>query len=120
MTHWRAALVEWQAAAWVGPCCTTSGCVRATAVDAVQLGIRPIMVREAVGDRDAAGHAQSLFDLDQRYADVRGLEEVLAYLAGQHTAPATPAGPPSPRPQAGFGRRRGRRGRVGHHASTHR
>ena len=50
--------------------CTTSGCVRATAVDAVQNGFRPMVVREAVGDRSAAAHEQSLFDLNAKYADV--------------------------------------------------
>lgn len=60
--------------------CTTSGCVRATAVDAVQTGFRPMVVREAVGDRSAAAHDQSLFDLDAKYADVVSLEETLQYL----------------------------------------
>jgi len=40
--------------------CTTSGCVRATAVDACQTGFRPMVVREAVGDRSSAAHDQSL------------------------------------------------------------
>jgi len=60
--------------------CTTSGCVRATAVDALQHGFRPMVVREAVGDRSAQAHWQSLFDLEQKYADVVALEAVLAYL----------------------------------------
>ena len=60
--------------------CTTSGCVRATAVDAVQNGFRPMVVREAVGDRSVAAHEQSLFDLDAKYADVVSLEETLHYL----------------------------------------
>jgi nicotinamidase-related amidase len=60
--------------------CTTSGCVRATAVDACQTGFRPVVVREAVGDRSAAAHDQSLFDLNAKYADVVGLEEALQYL----------------------------------------
>jgi maleamate amidohydrolase len=60
--------------------CTTSGCVRATAVDAVQTGLRPMVVREAVGDRSDAAHAQSLFDLDAKYADVVSLDETLRYL----------------------------------------
>jgi maleamate amidohydrolase len=60
--------------------CTTSGCVRATAVDAVQTGLRPMVVREAVGDRSEAAHAQSLFDLDAKYADVVSLDETLHYL----------------------------------------
>jgi maleamate amidohydrolase len=60
--------------------CTTSGCVRATAVDAVQNGIRPMVVREAVGDRSVAAHEQSLFDLNAKYADVVSLKETLQYL----------------------------------------
>jgi nicotinamidase-related amidase len=61
--------------------CTTSGCVRATAVDSLQNGFRPIVVREGVGDRSAAAHEQSLFDLDAKYADVVSLEETLRYLS---------------------------------------
>ena len=60
--------------------CTTSGCVRATAVDAVQNGFRPMVVREAVGDRSVAAHEQSLFDLNAKYADVVSLDETLRYL----------------------------------------
>lgn len=60
--------------------CTTSGCVRSTAVDALQNGYRPIVARDAVGDRSAAAHQQSLFDLDQKYADVMNVEEILAVL----------------------------------------
>lgn len=60
--------------------CTTSGCVRATAIDAFQYGIRPMIVREAVGDRSAAAHEQSLIDLHSRYADVVSLAETQAYL----------------------------------------
>jgi len=69
--------------------CTTSGCVRATAVDAVQNGFRPMVVREAVGDRSEAAHAQSLFDLDAKYADVVSLDETLGYLRDVgHNQPA--------------------------------
>jgi maleamate amidohydrolase len=60
--------------------CTTSGCVRASAVDACQTGFRPMVVREAVGDRSVSAHDQSLFDLQAKYADVVSLEETLAYL----------------------------------------
>lgn len=60
--------------------CTTSGCVRATAVDAVQSGFRPMVVRQAVGDRSAAAHDQSLFDLDAKYADVVDAVDALGYL----------------------------------------
>ena len=60
--------------------CTTSGCVRATAVDACQSGFRPMVVRDCVGDRSPAAHRQSLADLDAKYADVVSLEDSLAYL----------------------------------------
>ena len=60
--------------------CTTSGCVRATAVDAVQNGFRPVVVKEAVGDRSVAAHEQSLFDLNAKYADVVSLDETLQYM----------------------------------------
>ncbi len=70
--------------------CTTSGCVRATAVDAVQNGFRPMVVREAVGDRSAAAHDQSLFDLNAKYADVVSLDETLQYLKTVgHNQPAS-------------------------------
>lgn len=60
--------------------CTTSGCVRASAVDALQSGLRPMVVRECVGDRSPAAHDQSLFDLQAKYADVVGLDEACRYL----------------------------------------
>jgi len=60
--------------------CSTSGCVRATAVDALQLGFRPIVIRECVADRSAAAHEQSLFDLEEKYADVISVDNVLSYL----------------------------------------
>jgi nicotinamidase-related amidase len=61
--------------------CTTSGCVRATAVDGLQNGFRVMVIREAVGDRFRASHEQSLFDLHAKYADVVSVDEVLRYLA---------------------------------------
>jgi nicotinamidase-related amidase len=62
--------------------CTTSGCVRATAVDAMQHGFRPVVVREAVGDRLAAAHEQSLVDLQAKYADVESVGDVVAKIGG--------------------------------------
>lgn len=59
---------------------STSGCVRASAVDACQHGFIPLVVREAVGDRHAAPHEASLFDLQAKYAEVVGLEQALRYL----------------------------------------
>lgn len=61
--------------------CTTSGCVRASAVDALQFGFRPIVVREAVGDRLQVAHEANLFDIDAKYGDVVSLEEALRYLS---------------------------------------
>jgi maleamate amidohydrolase len=60
---------------------STSGCIRATAVDACQHGFIPIVVREAVGDRPGGTHEANLFDLQVKYAEVRPLAEVQHYLA---------------------------------------
>ena len=56
--------------------CTTSGCVRASAVDSCQHGFRTIVVEDCVGDRSASAHEANLFDLNAKYADVVSLEEV--------------------------------------------
>jgi maleamate amidohydrolase len=60
---------------------STSGCVRATALDAMQHGYRVVIPREAVGDRNQAAHEANLYDLDTKYADVVAVEDVLAELA---------------------------------------
>ena len=59
---------------------STSGCVRATAMDALNGGFRPQVVREACADRSAALHENNLADLDAKYADVTGLDDALARL----------------------------------------
>jgi len=59
---------------------TTSGCVRATAVDALQHDFRVLIPEQATGDRDAQAHAANLRDLNIKYADVRSVEECLALL----------------------------------------
>ena len=59
---------------------STSGCVRATAVDACQHGFVPLVVRDAVGDRHPAPHEANLFDLQAKYAEVISLDAALAYL----------------------------------------
>lgn len=59
---------------------TTSGCVRATALDALQHEFRVLLPEQAVGDRDAQAHRANLRDLQIKYADVRDLEECLALL----------------------------------------
>jgi len=59
--------------------CTTSGCVRATAVDAIQLGFIPVIVEDAVSDRSAKAHDQSIFDIRAKYGDIVQSKEVLLY-----------------------------------------
>jgi nicotinamidase-related amidase len=66
---------------------STSGCVRATALDACQHGFVPWVVRDAVGDRHPAPHEANLFDLQAKYAEVVGLDTALGYLAGLPTRP---------------------------------
>lgn len=60
---------------------STSGCVRATAVDAMQHGFRPIVPRECVADRNAAPHEANLFDINAKYGDVVGIDDVLSELS---------------------------------------
>ncbi|MBS1677864.1 MAG: isochorismatase family protein [Actinobacteria bacterium] len=60
---------------------TTSGCVRASVVDAVQYGFTVLVPRPCVGDRAAAPHEANLFDIDAKYGDVIDLDDALAYVA---------------------------------------
>ncbi len=62
---------------------STSGCVRATAVDAVQHGYRTAVVSDAVADRSRSAHDASLADLDAKYADVVAAGDVLDVLAAR-------------------------------------
>jgi len=59
---------------------TTSGCVRASALDALQHNLRLIVPREATGDRDAAAHEANLYDLESKYGDVVSLDDALRML----------------------------------------
>jgi len=61
---------------------TTSGCVRATAVDALSYDFRVTIPQEAVFDRGELSHKVTLFDLHMKYIDVTHLGEVLSYLEG--------------------------------------
>ena len=56
--------------------CSTSGCVRATAVDGMQHGFRVLIPRECVGDRHPSPHEAALFDVNSKYGDVLSLEEI--------------------------------------------
>jgi nicotinamidase-related amidase len=59
---------------------STSGCVRATVVDGRSYRFKVTVVEEAVFDRHQATHAINLFDMHEKYADVLGIDEVVAHL----------------------------------------
>jgi len=59
---------------------TTSGCIRATAIDLLQYGFPTLVPRECVGDRAQAPHDANLFDIQAKYADVVSVEEALDYV----------------------------------------
>jgi maleamate amidohydrolase len=61
--------------------CSTSGCVRASAVDGMQYGFRVIVPRECVGDRHPGPHEANLFDINSKYGDVVSKSETMTYLA---------------------------------------
>lgn len=61
---------------------TTSGCVRASCVDACSYGFRPIVVEQACGDRHADPHNANLFDMNAKYGDVVSVENAATYLNG--------------------------------------
>ena len=63
--------------------CTTSGCVRATATDAFSYNYRVVIAEEATFDRGQVSHKVSLFDLQQKYADVVPTASVVAHLAAR-------------------------------------
>jgi maleamate amidohydrolase len=61
---------------------TTSGCIRATAIDLLQYGYPTLVPRECVGDRAEEPHGANLVDIQAKYADVVSVEEALSYLEG--------------------------------------
>lgn len=60
--------------------CTTSGCIRATVIDANQNGYLPIIPKECTGDRNMLLHENNLFDMDAKYGDVTETKHVMVYL----------------------------------------
>lgn len=60
---------------------STSGCVRATALDALCHGFIPLVVEDACGDRDARVHDANIFDLRAKYAEIVGTDAMIAYFA---------------------------------------
>ncbi len=77
---------------------TMAGCVRHTTEDAIAEGFRPIVVREAVGDRVAGVVEWNLFDIDAKFGDVEPLARVLDYLDALEARDAADARVPDGRP----------------------
>jgi maleamate amidohydrolase len=69
---------------------STSGCVRASALDSMQNGFIPMVVAEACGDRDVRPHEANLFDLSQKYAEVMTEAEAIAHMGSRVTARGRP------------------------------
>jgi maleamate amidohydrolase len=63
--------------------CTTSGCVRASVVDAMSMNFRTVVATDAVGDRAHGPHEASLFDMGQKYADLLSVREIMPALSSQ-------------------------------------
>ena len=61
--------------------CTTSGCVRASVVDAISHNLRPVVVTDCVGDRAEGPHQANLFDMRQKYADLMSCAELMSAFA---------------------------------------
>lgn len=66
--------------------CTTSGCVRASVIDASAHNVRPIVVTDCVGDRALGPHEANLFDMGQKYADLMSMAELTAAVTANRPA----------------------------------
>ena len=71
--------------------CTTSGCVRASVVDAMSLNFRPIVATDCVGDRALGPHEANLFDMGQKYADLLTAAEIMAVIGDRAQLRPAPA-----------------------------
>lgn len=87
-TNLPAILVTAQADSAILCGASTSGCIRASAIDLMQHGYPTLLPRECVGDRARAPHEANLFDIGAKYADVVSLEETLAHIEGLPAPPA--------------------------------
>lgn len=74
-------LKEWGVDSLLVAGCTTSGCVRASVVDAKSFGFDTTVISDCVGDRAPGPHEANLYDIEQKYGDVRSAESVLRELA---------------------------------------
>lgn len=73
---------------------STSGCVRASAVDALQHGFMPVVVRDSVGDRGERQHEANLFDIEEKYGEVIEGSQAQEYLASLPQTPSDRSGEP--------------------------
>ena len=80
-THLAGYLIEHHVDTLLITGCSTSACIRATATDAKSFRLRPIIIRECVGDRSAVCHEWTLFVIQARFADVVSVDRVLGYVA---------------------------------------
>ncbi|MDP4603650.1 MAG: isochorismatase family protein [Solirubrobacteraceae bacterium] len=78
---------------------TTSGCVRATAVDAAQYNFHSIVPEECTWDRGELTHKVNLFDIQMKYGDVKTTDEVIEYL---RSLPKRPCGENTPTGKANY------------------
>lgn len=62
--------------------CTTSGCIRASVIDAMSLNYRTVLATDCVGDRALGPHEANIFDMGQKYSDLSTAAEIMAVLAG--------------------------------------
>ncbi len=79
-TRLAANLIKWSVDTVIHTGCVTSGCVRASVVDAAAYGFKNAIVEECVFDRATTPHVANLFDMDAKYGDVMSLESVESYL----------------------------------------
>ena len=80
-THLAGYLISQQCDSVLITGCSTSACIRATATDAKSLRLKPVLVGDCCGDRAAAAHVFTLFDIQARFADVISFQEASSYLA---------------------------------------
>lgn len=81
-TELDAMLTAWGIDTAIVTGCTTSGCVRASVIDACANGYRAVVPAECVDDRSDEQHDANIYDMDAKYADVRPTDEVITYLNG--------------------------------------
>ena len=64
--------------------CTTSGCVRASVIDAMSYNFRTVIVTDGVGDRAIGPHEANLFDMGQKYGDLMSVSEIISVISNKN------------------------------------